>query len=91
MQRLQHANVQKCIDELDDFVQAIPSNNFDAQLLKKKRSAQDSLTHLKDLIRVSTLKNLADVEAGPCSNAGCETGVCKQCDDSGGNTNNIFS
>jgi len=49
MQSLESANVQKCVDLLEDFCDAVPVDEGNRALLEKKTQAEYALNHLTHL------------------------------------------
>jgi hypothetical protein len=78
MHRLQKVNFQKCIDVLEDFVEATPSVTFDGPLKEKKRHAEQSLEQMRGLLSASDVENLTYNSDDTCSDPDCNSGTCKQ-------------
>ncbi|MCP5106361.1 MAG: hypothetical protein GY950_23450 [bacterium] len=51
MQPLRAENVQKCLDLLEDFQEAVPEEDFNETLKEKKAQAQYALGHLHTLFK----------------------------------------
>lgn len=49
MQSLESANVQKCVELLEDFCDAVPVDEGNRELLEKKAQAEYALRHLSGL------------------------------------------
>lgn len=49
MQSLESANVQKCVEILEDFCDAVPVGEGNRELLEKKAQAEYALNHLTRL------------------------------------------
>lgn len=63
MQTLESANVQKCVELLEDFCEAVPVDEGNRELLEKKKQADYALNHLTRLF--------SEVEE-PVDAAGCD-------------------
>lgn len=63
MQSLESANVQKCVELLEDFCDSVPVEDGDRELLEKKAQAEYALNHLTHLFD--------DVNADDVSDDGC--------------------
>ena len=46
MQPLKEANIGKCLDLLEDFHEAVPSDKGDRELMEKKEQARQALDQL---------------------------------------------
>jgi hypothetical protein len=49
MQTLESANVQKCVELLEDFCDTVPVDEGNRELLEKKKQADYALNHLTRL------------------------------------------
>jgi hypothetical protein len=66
MQPLKEANVQKCLDLLDDFHEAVSLDERNQELMEKKAQARQALDHLGQLFS----RQPGDIELG-------KTAVCE--------------
>ncbi len=61
MQTLESANVQKCVELLEDFRDAVPVDEGNRELLEKKKQADYALNHLTRLFDDVTVDEKFDV------------------------------
>jgi len=64
MQSLESANVQKCVDLLEDFCDAVPVDEGNRELLEKKSQAEFALDHLTRLFDDVTVDDVSDIACG---------------------------
>ncbi len=64
MQSLESANVQKCVELLEDFCDAVPVEEGDRELLEKKAQAEYALNHLTRLFDDVTVEDGPGVGCG---------------------------
>lgn len=64
MQSLESANVQKCVELLEDFCDAVPVEVGNRELLEKKAQAESALNHLSHLFDEVTVEDAVDDGCG---------------------------